>query len=93
MLATLYDLEVIEEYAVKDWKMPPDNRHPFLMAAREAFTMNQRLEAVKQVCKHVRVHVSMEKFVESHFGNCCIKQMAGHNPRRFHVHALLLLPR
>jgi hypothetical protein len=56
MLATLYDLEVIEEDAVKDWKSPPDNRHGFLMAARDAFTSNQRIEAVKQVCTHARTH-------------------------------------
>jgi hypothetical protein len=56
MLATLYELEVIEEIAVKDWKSPPDNRHAFLMAARDAFTTNQRIEAVKQVCAHTHAH-------------------------------------
>lgn len=48
MLATLYELEVIEEKAVSDWKSPPDNRHLFLFEAKKAFDQNQVIEATKQ---------------------------------------------
>ena len=33
MLATLYDLEVVEEASVRDWLSPPDKRHSFLKQA------------------------------------------------------------
>ena len=49
MLATLYDLEVVEEKGVRDWLDPPDNRHPFLKQARDVFAVKDNVEAKKQV--------------------------------------------
>jgi hypothetical protein len=49
MLATLYDLEVVEENGVRDWLSPPDNRHPFLKQAKDAFAVKDNVEAKKQV--------------------------------------------
>ena len=49
MLATLYDLEIVEEMGVRDWLNPPDNRHDFLKQAKEAFTTKENIEAKKQV--------------------------------------------
>lgn len=51
MLATLYDLEVLEEGGVKDWLSPPDNRHPFLKQAKDAFKIKDNVEAKKQAQK------------------------------------------
>lgn len=48
-LATLYDLEVIHEKAIEDWLQPPDNRDPFLTAARKRFDVRDNIEAKKQV--------------------------------------------
>ena len=50
MLFTLYDLEVIEETAVRDWLSPPDNRHLFLKQAKDTFAIKNNVEAKKQVC-------------------------------------------
>ena len=49
MLATLYDLEVVEEKGVRDWLSPPDNRHSFLKQAKDAFAVKDNVEAKKQV--------------------------------------------
>ena len=49
MLTTLYDLEVVEESAVKDWLAPPDNRHPFLAASKKQFQTSEILTAKKNV--------------------------------------------
>ena len=49
MLATLYYLEVVEEKGVRDWLDPPDNRHPFLKQAKDAFAVKDNVEAKKQV--------------------------------------------
>lgn len=49
MLTTLYDLEVVEESAVKDWLAPPDNRHPFLTASKKQFQTSEILTAKKNV--------------------------------------------
>jgi len=49
-LATLYDLEVVEEKGVRDWLLPPDNRHPFLKIAKDNFEIKDNVEAKKQVC-------------------------------------------
>jgi len=49
MLATLYDLEIVEEVGVRDWLNPPDNRHEFLKQAKDAFTIKENIEAKKQV--------------------------------------------
>ena len=48
MLATLYDLEVVEEKSVRDWLLPPDNRHSFLKQAKDAFAVKDNVEAKKQ---------------------------------------------
>ena len=50
MLATLYDLEIVEEKGVRDWLSPPDNRHLFLKEAKGDFTTKENVEAKKQVC-------------------------------------------
>ena len=50
ILATLYDLEVVEEKGVRDWLLPPDNRHPFLKIAKDNFEIKDNVEAKKQVC-------------------------------------------
>ena len=50
MLFTLYDLEVIEETAVRDWLSPPDNRHLFLKQAKDTFAIKNNVEAKNQVC-------------------------------------------
>jgi len=44
-LATLYELEVVEESAVRDWLAPPDNRHLFLAAAKKKFTTTENVSA------------------------------------------------
>ena len=49
MLATLYDLEVVEEKGVRDWLSPPDNRHSFLKQAKDEFNVKDNVEAKKQV--------------------------------------------
>jgi len=49
LFAALYDLEIVEETACADWKNPPENRHLFLNAAREAFAPRDNIEAQKQV--------------------------------------------
>jgi hypothetical protein len=48
MLATLYDLEVVEEKGVRDWLLPPDNRHSFLKQTKDAFAVKDIVEAKKQ---------------------------------------------
>ena len=50
MLATLYDLEIVEDPAVRDWLDPPsENRHPFLKQAKAVFAVKDNVEAKKQV--------------------------------------------
>ena len=59
MLATLYDLEIVEDLAVRDWLDPPsENRHPFLKQAKAVFAVKDNVEAKKQVlCVLVYVHI------------------------------------
>ena len=49
MLATLYDLEIVEDVSVRDWLQPPDNRHEFLKEAKGKFAIKENVEAKKQV--------------------------------------------
>jgi hypothetical protein len=60
MLATLYDLEIVEEPAVRDWLDPPsENRHPFLKQSKAVFAVKDNAEAKKQVlCVLEYVHIS-----------------------------------
>ncbi len=60
MLATLYDLEIVEDPAVRDWLDPPsENRHPFLKQAKAVFAVKDNVEAKKQVlCLLVYLHIS-----------------------------------
>lgn len=53
MLATLYDLEVVEEKGVQDWLSPPDNRHLFLKQAKDSFAVKDNVEAKKQAQKFI----------------------------------------
>ena len=62
MLATLYDLEVVEEKGVRDWLDPPDNRHPFLKQARDVFAVKDNVEAKKQVLLPVPPALSLPPF-------------------------------
>ena len=39
MLATLYDLEIVEDVSVRDWMQPPDNRHEFLKQAKDRYAL------------------------------------------------------
>ncbi len=59
MLFTLYDLEIVEDPAVRDWLDPPsENRHPFLKQAKAVFAVKDNVEAKKQVlCVLVCVHI------------------------------------
>ena len=59
MLATLYDLEIVEDPAVRDWLDPPsENRHQFLKQAKAVFAVKDNVEAKKQVlCVLVYVHI------------------------------------
>ena len=58
MLATLYDLEIVEEPAVSDWLDPPSERHLFLKKTKAVFAVKDNVEAKKQVlCVLVYVHI------------------------------------
>ena len=48
MLATLYDLEIVDEGGISDWRNPPDNRHAFLLEAKQSFDKSQNIEVRKQ---------------------------------------------
>ena len=76
MLFTLYELEVVEETAVKDWLAPPDNRHPFLAASKKQFqtsdilTKEKRLKRRPPVCAYLAVSAGLD--VSALVVGCCV---------------------
>ena len=100
MLATLYDLEIVEDPAVRDWLDPPsENRHQFLKQAKAVFAVKDNVEAKKQVlCVLVYVHISCLMSLSVVCGHVCISMIHNSPTARHQIvlkletHAVGLLP-